>query len=195
MGLGLTKTVSDLDSYIDKIMRGDNTLGLTRPKFLSDQIYNKILFRSVYPSPLHYDDRGVDASLGKYLGNLKSTAILSVDPLLNTQNSSLTYPISVNDEFKIHTRNFNPNTFTILENIGRLRFDTTIVRNLFFIVNILRVTRLKLNRELTASRNVVVNSHYAVNPSITEYGVDPFGPHEMYLSKTMDDQNKYNVLD
>jgi len=54
--------------------------------------------------------------------------------------------------------------------VGRMRFDTRLVRNLVFITNVLRTLRLKLNTELTQYRNVLVDSHSLVNPSITEYG-------------------------
>ena len=90
---------------------------------------------------------------------------------------------------------FDPGMYSIMQMIGCLRFDTTIIRNLFFIVNVLRLTRLKLNRELTNSRNVVVNSHYSVNPNVTEYGNDPFNPNEVYRSKTMEGRNRFNVSD
>jgi hypothetical protein len=65
-----------------------------------------------------------------------------------------------------------------LESIGKARFDTALVRNMFFITNVVRLVRLKLNRELTKSRNVLVASHFAVSPGVTEYGSDPFGPNE-----------------
>jgi hypothetical protein len=82
-----------------------------------------------------------------------------------------------------------------LEAIGRARFDTTLVRNLFFITNILRVVRLKLNRELTQSRNVIVKSHEAVAQGLTEYGADPFSPNEVYDSTLPNGYARYNDAD
>jgi hypothetical protein len=62
--------------------------------------------------------------------------------------------------------------------LGKARFDTTFVRNLFFITNVVRLVRLKLNRELSQSRNVIVASDPSVSASVTEFGSDPFGPNE-----------------
>jgi hypothetical protein len=60
-----------------------------------------------------------------------------------------------------------------------MRFDTRFVRNILLVSNMLRILRLKLNRELTQSRSVLVASHMAVTPGVTEYGSDPFGPDEV----------------
>jgi hypothetical protein len=60
-----------------------------------------------------------------------------------------------------------------LDQVGKLRFDTTIVRNLFFVSNVQRLLRLKMQQELTMYRNVLVSSHQMVNPGITEYGSLP----------------------
>ena len=71
-----------------------------------------------------------------------------------------------------------------LEAIGKERFDTRFIRNIFFITNVVRILRLKLNRELSQSRNVLVASHASVSAGVTEYGSDPFGPNEVIDSRT-----------
>ena len=73
-----------------------------------------------------------------------------------------------------------------LQAIGKLRFDTYFVRKLFFITNVARILRLKLNRELTQSRSVLPASHMSVTPGITEYDLDPFAPNEVYASRIGD---------
>jgi hypothetical protein len=80
----------------------------------------------------------------------------------------------------------SPDSARRLEAIGKMRFDTRFIRNMFFITNIVRVLRLKLSRELTQSRNVIVSSHMAVAQGVTEYGADPFTPNEAYDSRTSD---------
>ena len=82
-----------------------------------------------------------------------------------------------------------------LEAIGKLRFDTYFVRKLFFITNIARVLRLKLNRELTQSRSVLPTSHMSVTPGITEYDLDPFAPNESFASHIGDGYDYENVED
>ena len=79
-----------------------------------------------------------------------------------------------------------------LEWIGKSRFDTRFIRNIFFITNVVRILRLKLNRELSQSRNVLVSSHMSVAAGITEYGSDPFGPNEVYNSNMLNGESRYN---
>jgi len=78
-----------------------------------------------------------------------------------------------------------------LDTIGKLRFDTRMIRNMFFITNVVRILRLKLNRDLTQSRNILVASHLAVAPGITEYGQDPFTPNESIGSKLPNGFDRY----
>jgi hypothetical protein len=73
-----------------------------------------------------------------------------------------------------------------LENVGIYRWNTRVVRNLFFITNVVRLIRLKLSRELTQNRNVIVNSHDAVSAGVTEYGV--FNPNETLANREYSDQ-------
>jgi hypothetical protein len=76
-----------------------------------------------------------------------------------------------------------------------MRFDTRFIRNMFFITNVVRVLRLKLHRELTQSRNVVVSSHMAVAQGVTEYGADPYTPDETYDSRTSDESRSVRFND
>jgi len=69
-----------------------------------------------------------------------------------------------------------------LEQAGQARFNTRFIRNLVFITSTLRLVRLKLNREVTHSRKVVVENHLSIAPGVTEFGVDPFSPNEKYDS-------------
>jgi hypothetical protein len=82
-----------------------------------------------------------------------------------------------------------------LPGIGRARFDTTFVRNMFFITNVVRILRLKLSRELTHSRSVIASSHMALSAELTEYGTDPFGANEVFNSKTNDGLSRYDDMD
>ena len=72
----------------------------------------------------------------------------------------------------------------LLTHISKSRFDTHIVRNMFFISNILRIIRLQINREFTQNRNILKNSHFAISPTITEYGIN--SPNEAFNSNFND---------
>ena len=76
-----------------------------------------------------------------------------------------------------------------LQNIGYLRFNTNVIRNLFFISNILRIIRLQINREFTQNRSILKSSHFAISPSVTEYGM--VDPNESFNS-TYRDANSFN---
>ena len=76
-----------------------------------------------------------------------------------------------------------------------MRFDTRLVRNMFFITNVLRVVRQKLNRELTQSRHLIVSSHSAVATGVTEYGADPFDTNEVYDSRSLNREPRYDDAD
>ncbi len=79
----------------------------------------------------------------------------------------------------------------IIDSIGRKRFDTTLIRNLFFITNVVRVLRSKMEQELSFNRNIVVNSHAAVAKGITEYGLMPFTPNQQYDSATIRKESNF----
>ncbi|NBU11140.1 MAG: hypothetical protein EBS84_19335, partial [Proteobacteria bacterium] len=88
-----------------------------------------------------------------------------------------------------------PETKARLEAIGKKRFDTRFIRNIFFITNVVRILRLKLNRELSQSRNVLVASHASVSAGVTEYGSDPFGSNEILSSGLNNGVSRFNDAD
>lgn len=196
MYLGANVPVRDNSEFISRIMRGDNNLGLGRPKFLSDQIFNKCLLRSLYPSIFSLDEAGITESVGIYKGQYGSmTDNTNLDDLQSVVYNTLTYPSVNNTTGKMTIKQcvFEPAIFDVLQNVGRLRFDSSIIRNLFLIVNVLRITRFKLYNELTSNRNVVVSSHYAVNKNLTEYGEFPFDINEIYSSKNILGESRFNI--
>ncbi len=198
--------------FVHRIFRGDNSLGMGRPKFLSDQLFNKALFGSVYQLREDYDEAGPGVGAGIARGRegvgiaaagitegapaqnraawavrqapgdrRSSTISFLSQPAAGTdpQNAVTMLDLSGGNMANGRTRRAR------LEAIGRLRFDTRLVRGLVHITNVLRLVRLKLNRELTQSRSVLVSSHSAVASSLTEYGVDPYGPNESLDSTFM----------
>lgn len=195
--------------FVHRIFRGDNDLGLGRPKFLSDQLFNKALFGSTYLGPTNYDEAGpgigsgivrgrddVDATRGRAAPLVVRRGGTSTLFYLGSQPDAAAGagPETTIKRVRVDSRANGENTRQ-LEAIGRARFDTRLVRNLFFIVNVLRLVRAKLSRELTQSRNVIVSSHAAVAAGVTEYGSDAFGPNEVYGSSLLNGQRRFNDLD
>jgi hypothetical protein len=72
-----------------------------------------------------------------------------------------------------------PSIRRVMSHLGYTRFNTNMVRNLFFISNILRIVRLQINREFTQNRNILKSSHFAISPSVTEYGISTMDPNEI----------------
>jgi hypothetical protein len=67
----------------------------------------------------------------------------------------------------------------LINTISKLRFDTKIVRNLMFITNLMRILRLKLQRDLTQDRHILVSGHAMIKRNLTEFDMDEFGPNEV----------------
>jgi hypothetical protein len=220
-------------ALISRIFRGDDSLMMGRPKFLSDQLYNKALFGSLIPTPYVFDETGppgagrmemgrarpVPNQIGQPVpqaglvprGNLASWGTPQPPPggagaagqgqavppqviyqavhlpvrgvtAITPDNiyGALTYIGEPDDDddpasgLKQVQMGVNAAAkLEMLNAIGKHRFDTRFVRNLFFISNVQRVMRLKLNQELTQYRNVLVNDHSVINPGVTEYGSLP----------------------
>jgi len=65
--------------------------------------------------------------------------------------------------------------------VGKQRFDSAFVRNLFLITNVFRVTRAKLERELSDQRTIIERGDRLVSREMTEYGEVPaLGPDERH---------------
>jgi hypothetical protein len=52
-------------AHFQRVCRGDDGLVLGRPKFISDQLFNKVLFGSIYPAAIDYDESGPSGGIGR----------------------------------------------------------------------------------------------------------------------------------
>ena len=93
-------------------------------------------------------------------------------------NGVLSYPSKDNDDRTIVkqvdlTGNTNNQSGTAVRSdlaaIGRMRFDTTFVRNLFFLINLQRVMRMIIRDEVSYLESPVVTSSQVINREITEF--------------------------
>lgn len=202
------------NGLIQRIFRGDGSLLMGRPKFLSDQVFNKALFGSMIPTPYDFDETGPPGAGRMAAGRRPGTVAAAmpkggppVGPLAAGAPAQwggpgglftaaavpagslpygdrrayplLTYVGTPEGEDassalkQVQLGNNSAGKLEYLAQIGKLRFDTRLVRNLFFVANVQRLMRLKLNQELTQYRNVLVAGHSVVNPGVTEYGAIP----------------------
>ena len=108
-----------------------------------------------------------------------------------SRNHALTYlaPSSPNDatEEAVRLVDVGVDAKRNYEIAGLYRWNTRIVRNLFFITNLVRLIRLKLGRELTQNRHVIARSHEAIATDLTEYGLGADGPNETIHARQYDD--------
>lgn len=61
------------------------------------------------------------------------------------------------------------NIAVVLAQVGRLRFDTVFIRNLVFIVNLYRSIRMKLQRDLVYSKDIILKAEPITRPQLTEF--------------------------
>jgi hypothetical protein len=195
---GSDTTDSGSAGFVQRIFRGDNGLGMGRPKFLSDQLFNKALFGSIYQSQRDFDEAGPATGIGMPRG-VAAVNLVTAPRQTVSRRDVITYLESSSDparpESVVKEVNVTEGRKQQLGVIGKARFDTRFVRNIFFITNVVRLLRLKLSRELTQSRNVIESSHMAVASGITEYGADPFGPNEVLASRLPNGMPRFNDRD
>lgn len=91
----------------------------------------------------------------------------------------------------LHGGNSNDAFLASAHTYGKERFDSRLIRRLFFITNVNRVLRQKLSRELVHDRGVVVSSHDAVAPGVTEFDRDPFQSGERINSVSMNHTRQF----
>ena len=210
-----TQHAGAADGFVTRIFRGDDSLRMGRPKFSSDQLFNKALFGTLVDRPNQFDEAGPPGSGRAAIGPEASSAdipgaglppgriewrVAGANRRMNRPGQlprpagdlgnnddqaygALTYlsqpiqgqpassalrivPLGVGD---------TPAIMRHLAAIGKSRFDTSIVRNLFFLTNVQRLVRQRLNQELTQNRDILAPGHHIVDLGITEYGFNANG--------------------
>jgi hypothetical protein len=202
---------NDEYNYLSRIFTGDHNMDLGRPKFLSDQVYNKSLFMELYPdgqrsfergprgeqnsapvpaavvapvnAPAHVPASATNDYLKRVIRGDRHTLTWIDNMRKNDANADVnsgegdhmdneydytTDPavyrgirradLGANGEFK-----------KVLQIIGKLRSQTVFVRNLIFLVNVYRLLRLKLRKDLVYDRSLIVRGHALVRESNTEF--------------------------
>lgn len=159
--------IADSQAPIGRIFRGLTGLGMGRPKFLSDQIYGKVMFQNVFGA--------LSDPSGPVAKNVSYYELVYLDG--KDPSDATMKPANV------------PNREDLAKE-GKARFDTAIIRSLFFVSNIQRVLRGRLLRELSEYRNVLSRKSNIVNPNVTEY---PVGPGGSQSYSGMDEQLKTDL--
>jgi hypothetical protein len=180
---GANPNATQVVSPLRLIMNGADGLHYGRPKFISDQLLNKALLSQMYPGAQFQMEAGpaTGAPLavdGMQMGQARpvprvvppappmSLRVVQTMPLVNLNRNTDQLSYIANRSAKY--TNFGQNV-TGWEDIGFDRFNTVLVRNLYFTVQMQRLLRAILARETVIYRNVISKSSDIVDPRITEY--------------------------
>jgi hypothetical protein len=157
-----------------------------RPKFISDQIWNKALFNSINGDNAVLVNTDQDDRRGR-----RNDAILSTRRVADYNNAWYGIGASPMQQLQFLTPNKGetdttdvkvsvnggPSLKGYLRETGRLRFDTKLIRNLVFLTNVQRMMTHKIDTELSKMPFPVASNRSVTNRKLTDY-------HDM---ETMDD--------
>lgn len=157
---------------IAQMFKGANSSVFGRPKFLSDQIFNKVLLGK-------FSKSGTTAYMPRYL----PSAVHDPTKTLDVDTNIITFDIEGVDKDELSVLIYNKdklefNTVKFSAQISEIertrRFNTNIVRNMIFITNLFRIIRHKLESDLVDRKKILQPTHNLVDVSTTEYKLDQF---------------------
>jgi len=147
----------------------------TRAKALAAFLRKQIAhIQSSMPDSMTLLGPGVGAVISTYPTNTTPTNTSTTSQVLN---SLVTYISKEKPkkgqpaESQIKQVGFGDRKSLLLK-VGKQRFDSSLIRNLFFITNVYRLTREKLSQELAHSRTIIQRGDDLVRPSMTEFGTN-----------------------
>jgi hypothetical protein len=160
--------IRSANEYINnsyRILTGTASEPHTRPKYLSDQLWNKVLLNSIYPNqaalanPIPFAIAGVNV-------------VAAQEPLIHGINlpqqnmlSALTY-VSGNE---VRTPAPAPANLDSLGTEGYLRYNSKLVRYTEWFIQLQRIIRLLMRKQLEWVQDPVVQGNDAISEEVTEY--------------------------
>lgn len=176
-------TTQQYETFGNMIVRGALGIdGLGRPKFLGDEIWNKSLFQEMVigNDALPYTEEFDEAGTASYVRTMGNPPGRQPRPLAD---STLRYLATKKDNtlqvvhVQVGAGVAGPVYKGLYRVIGKMRFDTIYMRNLFWLTNLQRILRYKMRNDLTWYDRKVVSSNAVLAKSITElYGTDMHNP-------------------
>lgn len=159
-------TLSDYHYNISKIMIGADGISSGRPKYLSDQLWNKVLLNNSYSTVIDdVNSKSIYANMAR-----KTTGSLSGEI-----PDSLNYPTDQVNNGKKRTTKKSPLDAAHTKRavvIGYARYNTYIVRSIEWFIQLQRVMRLLMKEYLEWIDGSVVNKLGVTSNAITEYKND-----------------------
>lgn len=176
---------------------------LGRPKFLSDQLYNKVLLQNMYrvrnvdgnivpeydengPQMKQHVDQGnnytyLSHNAGQHAPNdMYAPAARDNNEGAHLQPRPLGDNRNIADPDQVKTVNRDGTDETRRAVFGR-RFNNMFIRNLIFIVNLWRSLRFKMHADLLYDKEIVRTGNAVTDPTLTEYfGNEIYTPPPQY---------------
>lgn len=149
--------------FFKDICRGDSNIPLGRPKFLGDQLLNKLLFGEMYENDGAFtNQRGPTRR-----GNVANELTFQRDIESRRNASEALDGNRALDRVALTQAQKNR-----LQAAGRDRFNTVFVRNLVFLTNSYRTLLHRLRKDLTYNKSAILSSIAATREENTEFSGD-----------------------
>jgi hypothetical protein len=159
------------------LMVGKTSLTLNKPKYLSDQLWNKVLLQNVYYQQLYDDEMNPQVQVQRDLNDARRTHPLRINQEMNAynrrfsnreanneNNDATLYYMTKSGELKnVDVNNLNNRSE------GYNRYNSKLVRWLEWFVQTQRVVRLLMRDQLSWIGDVVVRDNDAIDEKVTEY--------------------------
>ena len=155
---------SEYFTHVRGLFNGDDDLQLGRPKYLSDQLWHKVLLSNTVDTTNNL--YGSNGALLRRIGAPATSghnSAIGLQSRVSSKASStraITGPVS------------NADDSVYMAELGKMRFDTKLVRNLVWFVQLQRVLRVVLISHLSWINTPVVRGLKLIDPKITEYDND-----------------------
>ena len=185
--------IKEYVNIIWKLMAGNDSLSLNRPKYLSDQLWNKVLLHNLYTNDNVNNRLGSNAYSVNYGSNKAQTMhwgfpfqerprqpeIIDSDtnPVTSLDFGSkiISYVSKINTnkrnkhDLNLETVTLKPDKVLEWHQMGYFRYQTIIVRYIEWFVQLQRVMRLLMRDQLTGVNDPIVHKSNVISNEITEY--------------------------
>ena len=151
---------------IRRLMVGSTGLNIGRPKYLSDQLWGKVLLQDIFPYDAEPDEAGPSSELSllrgtqgeKFRRDKKSAEARWLNPQMSYIHQSKVTKIKIDDKVAAH-----------VANLGQIRYKTHVVRNQEWFTNLQLYVRYLMRESLKWIDTPVVRGNNVLNESVTSY--------------------------
>jgi hypothetical protein len=157
--------------HIRRLMMGSTGLNIGRPKYLSDQLWGKVLLQDMFPNgdgdPEMFDEAGPAHELSLLKGY--NEGVDNPDPWRTPKLSYQAKNGPRNSRSNIATIDLDPDDVASMGRIGYIRYNTHIVRNQEWITNLQLYVRYLMREALKWVDTPVVTGHNVLSQKVTSY--------------------------